>query len=635
MMIAVVFCRSVGIPCVQITGISKGMGYNIGKRLDRRAMLANWNAVFIEGDWRFIDVHLAVTLLPSHKPSDWSAGDEKISCELGSSRGFPAVNEAFFLTNPEQMIHMNMPNDPNWQLLENPITQDEFEQSAFLRERYFEFGMQLSVPSSSNGKFIQTVDGHMFLEFDIPEHIAKHTQFSYAMSRHKKGGSSANLPLDKYVLYQKGQDFIRFQAKLPVKGRFKFDIFGKDDEKHDEYDLCASYMIECDYAQDHVEPFPDSPANGWGLSTDAANFGLKSKSHEDAVIDNVDGKIEVHFYMEYRVSVLHSLKSNSIPESELKRNVMVREDRNELVVTVRLQKEGEYALALYVNERGKTGPFQNVCNYLLRCYKDTEQTLFPRIHEGTIGEGFYADQLGVHPVNHILDKIHTPWIHTHSGRVTIEFESEDETNIEMQCELQNNELDNYLLSECVTVVSEGQYHIFQINLPHRGEYAFNIYGRKKNYDQFRVFHAFSYLITSTQTVPRNNSLESQRKVDIQPHPVIGDTTVIRIPAGKKVQKTELVQMNVNSDVDHLVEHKCGNEKNVYRVHLPECGEYRFDIYDDNSDGTLSHCMHYDIIRREPEPGEPEDVVEEGFEELSEEERHKLVENSKVGKMFYS
>ena len=47
-----VFCRSyAGLPCVQIKGHGKGIGYEPGMKIREHNFRNTWNAVLIAGNW--------------------------------------------------------------------------------------------------------------------------------------------------------------------------------------------------------------------------------------------------------------------------------------------------------------------------------------------------------------------------------------------------------------------------------------------------------------------------------------------------------------------------------------------------------------------------------------------------------
>jgi len=67
--------RAAGLPCVLLNGVNKSAAYQLGKPIDRRAMLAQWNAVYVDEQWRLLDVFWASTCLVGRHSADWALLD--------------------------------------------------------------------------------------------------------------------------------------------------------------------------------------------------------------------------------------------------------------------------------------------------------------------------------------------------------------------------------------------------------------------------------------------------------------------------------------------------------------------------------------------------------------------------------
>ena len=592
-------------------------------------MAAQWNAVYCDGEWRVLDVFWASTCVIGQRSKEWAVVDidgEMVDGEEEEGEGETKhqVNESFFLTDPDQMICTHLPDDPAWQLLPNPITQEQFETYAYIRERFFQLSMNM-LPSSYKECVLHTQGGEIDITFSIPKDRAKDIQYRYLLFKNRQKGDNINVPLDRFVFYQKMPDAIKYNAKFPVAGRFKFDIFGQSEKEHDTFDLCASYLIDCNDPQKNVKPLPDNPVIGWGPGGEAENAGMKPTTHEEAVIETTDGNVEIRFALDNPLAVMQNLQCNDLDELLLKRNAMLRVDNDELVVTVRLPKKGDYALNLHADKKESVGELPNVCNYLIKCMNDNDVKPFPKLHEGIIGKGYLADKLKVKPKSHLCDTIQT-----NTGQVNIEFDADED--VELVCEIQSNDVDNGRLSECVTVNAAGRNRNIDLQLPQKGEYALNVYARKKG-DPSRVHHVHTYFIESFQQ-EKQDLPPPQKEVPVIPIYVTGDTAVIKVPAGEKPRVAELMRKNAQQDIspDQVKVKRVGDE-DVYRIKLPEYGEYKFDVFEENGHGTLGQVAQYQIIRHEPLPGEEEEVVEEEEEELTEEEKKKLAEEKALGKAF--
>ena len=621
--------RSAGLPCIIVTGVNKSAAYQLGSKVERSSMAAQWNAVFCDGEWRLVDVFWASTCVIGSRSGEWAGVDvdgELVEGDEDDNEGETKhqVNESFFLTDPDQMICTHLPDDVAWQLLPNPISQEQFETYAYIRERFFQLGMNM-LPQSRKQCILHTIGGHIDLTFSIPRDKATDTAYHYLIYKNRSEGENIKIPLDRFVFYQKLQNSIKYDLQFPVVGRFKFDIFGQNEKKDDTFDLCASYLIDCNDPKKNIEPLPDCPDIGWGPGAEAAGAGLKPTTHDEAVIETQDGNVEIRFELSNPMAVMQNLKNNDLDELLLKRNAMIRVEDKELVVTVRLPKKGEYALNLYGDKKEAEGELPNICNYLIKCMQNNPQKPFPKLHEGIIGKGYLSDKFKVKTVSHESDILKT-----NTGLLSIEFETDDD-DVKLFCELQNNEIEENALSECVSYTSSGPSKLFDLRLPQAGEFAMNVFARKKS-EPGRIHHVHTYYIESTQTETQSVPAPSH-EVPIFSVYVTGDTAVIKVPAGEKPRLAELLRKNAQQDVapDQI---KCKRVKgeDVYRVKLPEYGEYKMDLFEENGSGTLQPVAQYQIIRHEPIPGEEEEEVEEEEEEeLTEEEKKKLAEEKAKGK----
>ena len=101
-------CAIAGIRTARIRGFIKGWGY-LPESQDKRFRLNHeWNAVYIAGKWYIVDCC-------------WGAG------YIDKNAGFvKQYTEHFFCVAPELMIRTHFPEDPKWQMLERPVSFDEY-----------------------------------------------------------------------------------------------------------------------------------------------------------------------------------------------------------------------------------------------------------------------------------------------------------------------------------------------------------------------------------------------------------------------------------------------------------------------------------------------------------------------------
>ena len=591
--------RSANIPCVVITGVNKNAGYEVGcSAIDRSTMEAQWNAVYLRdsAEWRLVDVQWAATCVVNQRSSEWAVVDvdgEVIRCEEEAYDGEirQQINEAFFLTDPEQLIQTHLPDDPEWQLLSKKITEQEFMQKVYTRERFYQMKLE-TLKDSKTECVLHTVNGKVDIKFGIPEESSQNMLFRYLLFKHHNENEHIREPLERFVFYQKTPDTVEYNARFSVAGVYRFDLFGQNEMEDETYDLCVSYLIHCDDPIPNLKPYPDCPEIGWGPGAEAEAIGMTAITHKGPIINTSDGLISIRFNLAQPISVMQCLKNNDIDEVLLKHNVMVKVDNDELLIELRLRDEGEYALNIYADKLDTIGELPNVCNYLIRCEKSNELEIFPRLHEGVIGQGYLAQRLSVKATSHKSDIIRTT-----TSKLTIDFKAPKD--LTLLGELQQNGIDGNTLAEIVIVNKIKKNVSFEFRLPKAGEYAFNVYA-KREAETERIHHVYTYFIQSTQTETAADD-HPAKELRILRIPAPEGSATIRSPAPKKAPGLyELQWKNAHQNIDEdKVTRTREGERDVYKVTMKEYGEYKFDVFEERGFGGLVHVGQYLIVRQLP------------------------------------
>lgn len=183
------------------------------------------------------------------------------------------VNEFFFIPDPDHLIATHLPDDPQWQLLDTPVSFEEFEDGVYIRDRFFQLGM--SIPEQHLKSGVQkTVGGHAVISMRMPAERSAKYDFRYLLFTSRHSTSESQIPYERFVMYQKKADVISYTARFPVTGHFKLDVFGLEVGQHESYDLICSYLIDCTDADKKATLLPDCPEIGWGPGclTEEVNF---------------------------------------------------------------------------------------------------------------------------------------------------------------------------------------------------------------------------------------------------------------------------------------------------------------------------------------------------------------------------
>ncbi len=198
-----------GLEVVKINGFAKILGYTSGEGFSGGPNHA-WNAVKIDGVWKLID-------------STWGAGYMDPNYKF--VRHF---TEHFFFAAPEEFIFDHLPAEQNWQLLNNPISMQEYQQLPLLLPKFFYLGITIE----SQGKI---VSGNLYTQ-------TFRTKYDIAMmGRLIQNGSELKADIE----FSAGDDgYFDVNAMLPGPGEYILMLFVKEGTGlAGEYESVASINI--------------------------------------------------------------------------------------------------------------------------------------------------------------------------------------------------------------------------------------------------------------------------------------------------------------------------------------------------------------------------------------------------------
>ncbi len=204
--------KAANLEVVKIAGFAKGYGFVAGGRVSGRPNHA-WNAVKINGTWRLVDC-------------TWGAG--YVDEEKQYVRMF---QEHYFLTPPEEFIYDHFPADKQWQLLETPVTQDQYESFVFLRPAFFWSGLKLKSHASA------TVEARKELTMTLE--AAPH---ALVLARLQRGEKKLD---DTRVFTQRSGREIEIRCSFPDEGTYTLRLFAKRKNDPGQYSWALDYRIDC------------------------------------------------------------------------------------------------------------------------------------------------------------------------------------------------------------------------------------------------------------------------------------------------------------------------------------------------------------------------------------------------------
>ena len=215
--------RAAGLEVVNISGYAKGYGYSSGEKIPGRTNHA-WNAVKIRGEWKLLDC-------------TWGAG------HVGDQHDFVRkFTPHYFFTTPSEFIYDHFPEDPRWQLLEKPVTRDEFQSLVYLRPKYFEIGMHdISEPAGtirSNGETI--------INLQAPPNVI-------CMGILQQKGKKLQ---ENFVFVQRVDTTFEIRIQPPERGDYIFHLFAKSREEEGAYEWAAEYSIHAESVPGKKNEYP-------------------------------------------------------------------------------------------------------------------------------------------------------------------------------------------------------------------------------------------------------------------------------------------------------------------------------------------------------------------------------------------
>ncbi len=202
--------REAGLEAVRISGYGKGYGYQPGKNVSGPANHA-WNAVKINGSWYLMD-------------STWGAGYVS-----GDGKYVRKFDDHFFMTPPSQFIYSHFPEDAQWQLLDQPVSKQEFENWVFLEAEFFNLGLKVV---QRNGTI--SADKQINVSIYAPEDVLMMAKLEYV------DGAAAG---DGRTFCQRDEERFDIYAQFPEEGSYILKAYAKQKDEPGDYNSVLEYRI--------------------------------------------------------------------------------------------------------------------------------------------------------------------------------------------------------------------------------------------------------------------------------------------------------------------------------------------------------------------------------------------------------
>ncbi|KAM9027432.1 kyphoscoliosis peptidase-like [Ara ararauna] len=454
-------CREVGLNCVQVPGFGRIPGSRGGRWCQQQKSSHMWNAVELEGQWCLLD-------------ACWGAG----TVDAENRLFMPRHDDFFFLTDPEHFIETHWPEDPQWQLLQPPVLQEDFEQRVFKTSEFFRLQLSLLSPNSS---LLKTAHG----EVSVMLGSTHPTEFTYQLSKLQGTTTEEDVSADHGMMVM-SENRMTIKVTPPTEGLFDLMIFARHADSQDPYNWVCSYQIQC-LEPHNGEKLPENPFHFWGLHQKLRDFGIKESSHKGELLVVPEGTLLLTLQTSRPLLAMYELVNKDLDAALSKKCLAAQAEEDKLSCHVLCPFQGYYRLSVFVKDLGGI-TFRNVANFLMHCSKPINQNeLFPLGLSMHCGSGISSSSHGLSNPSHSA-----PIITTKVGKCNITFHTT--TDVKVAASLSKDKVisTKYPLERYVLVTHLRTKVSVCVMLPESGIYKVGLYGRSKDHKDF--VHICDYII---------------------------------------------------------------------------------------------------------------------------------------------
>ncbi|CAD5211670.1 unnamed protein product [Bursaphelenchus okinawaensis] len=343
-------CSYAGLHCVVIKGYSKSAGYQPGLRFEDNRFRNTWNAVYLDGSWRFVQCNWGARHLVNAKEGQKPAqnGDNSLRYEY---------DDHYFMTDPEEFIYEFFPNDSAWQLLPRPLSLPQFEQLPFVRSLFFRYGLRFNDQRLSS--VIQADEsGAATITIDMDKESANTLIFHYNLRFYDSDQSEIDgYNLKRFVMQSSTSDSVVFRIHVPTTRPLLLDVFANAVSADHyltgqpiKFKSVCKFKIACHRLDVIMVPLPECASGEWGPAKGYRLFGLIPLSHEEAII-NCGQYCQVRFRMlKPLVEFVAALHRNGTDDRHLHGCVHTEVQDDNVIINLEFPDEGQYGLDIYTRD---------------------------------------------------------------------------------------------------------------------------------------------------------------------------------------------------------------------------------------------------------------------------------------------
>ena len=425
--------KAAGLQVHIINGYAKGYGFEPGQQI--KDTNHAWNGVQVNGEWFICE-------------PTWGAG------YLGADLMFHrSPDVSMFLMDPEYAICSHYPSDEQWQLLEKPISKEEFE--------------KLVVPSGRIHKMGVEILSHKESMYDIDD--ADHIEMMfYSPSLKMLRGDLKDFSGREYEgrrwtqILPCGVNQVKLKAQFPAPGKYKLNLYVRDEVTHTKWHSGIEYIIQAKRGTERNRGgFPQL-----GSEFYEAGFSLDHPS-ENIVSD--DGKACISL-QNFNIQISHIVgQLDLVGEGKrLKKDFAgfsfcySEKTESGFRVMVHCPLAGEYTLKVFAKYYGEGKSDTFVCTYYITALSGVDPVPgFPRLSDSFVSWGLELKQ----PQHNI---------YAPDGRVSVKLKTPENVSVVGYLMKDKQHLDNSLCfsntAECVGTILA--------HAPEAGVFQLNVFGKK-------------------------------------------------------------------------------------------------------------------------------------------------------------
>ncbi|XP_071381855.1 kyphoscoliosis peptidase [Centroberyx affinis] len=448
-------CREVGIECQEVPGHSKGIGHRQGQSLKNVKSDHMWNAVLLGGQWFLMD-------------ACWGAG----RVDMDHKSFVKRFDDFYFLTDPEDFIHSHFPDEERWQLLDSPVSLEEFERRVFKTSAFFAMGLRLIQPHHF---YIVTDDG----EANVSIGFSRPVTFAYEITHHQDllhcGTSEQRESVNSSSgLLTVSHRSMKLQLLPPASGTYDVKVFARPELATASLSWVCSFTVECPTPR-ATEEIPENPFVSWGLQPTAGSLGVAGSSQGSEAAELEAGVFELALKTSRPLMVLCELVHPGLEAAVAKRCLATQIQQNLLTCHVLCPLRGFYRLAVFVRDYEKTDvKFQNAANFLLHCKGKvvSPDELFPPNLGSSCGPGIRTADAGLSKFSHTA-----ALVSTQQGKCNITFHNQRDLELHTVLSREESKTTTRPLARHLFCTYTDSKVTVSASLPDAGVYRLGLYAR--------------------------------------------------------------------------------------------------------------------------------------------------------------